>query len=107
MQEVPFVGPLPVGLYTIGGAYTHPKLGPITMDLIPDPSNVMYNRDDFRMHGFAAANPKGSSDGCIVQEEDVRVLISRSPDKRLQVVAVLPPADAAPVVPGPDPDPFV
>ena len=86
MQDVKGKGPLPVGTYTIGNAYTHPHLGPVTMDLIPDPANEMFGRDDFRIHGMAFNNPELSSEGCIVQQRTIREMIDASPDRRLQVL---------------------
>lgn len=90
MQNVKDTGPLPCGWYTIKESYTHPHLGPITMDLEPDPSNEMYGRDLFRCHGINAEHPETSSDGCVCEPHDTRVLISKAQqlgDDRLQVVA--------------------
>lgn len=90
MEMVPNVGPLPKGKYTIGPSYHHPKLGPCTMDLLPDPANNMYGREDFRIHGAASGdtfiNPGFSSEGCIVLPPGPRSTISASSDKILQVV---------------------
>lgn len=85
MQDVPKVGPLPVGLYTIAPSYTHPKLGKLTMNLIPDTRNEMFGRDMFRIHGDNPEND--ASHGCIVQGHPVREEVSDSRDRRLQVVA--------------------
>jgi len=85
MQDVHNVGPLPEGFYLISPAYDHPRLGPITMDLVPDTDNVMYGRDDFRIHGDNGAHD--ASEGCIVMDHGVRLRVSASPDRRLMVVA--------------------
>lgn len=87
--NVPNLGPLPVGLYTIGAAYHHPKLGPLTMNLTPDSTNVMFGRSVFRLHGAAAVNPELSSEGCIIQMHDVRLAVASNLDRefRLQVIA--------------------
>ncbi len=99
MQAVHDVGPLPCGEYTIGAGYTHPKLGPVTMNLTPDPSNEMFGRDVFRIHGD---NPEhDASEGCIVQGPSVRQRVNTSTDKRLRVVADLPVQDDAPARPEP------
>lgn len=86
MQNVPNVGPLPKGLYKIGPAYHHPKLGPVTMNLTPAPTNEMFGRADFRIHGASEDDPENSSEGCIIQIRMVRELIDASPDKDLEVV---------------------
>lgn len=82
------MGPLPIGLYKIGPAYTHPKLGPICMDLVPNRFNDMFGRSDFRIHGFAAGQPKTSSKGCICAERDTRVFISEhlAADNTIRVI---------------------
>ncbi len=76
MEAVVNIGPLPRGFYKIGIPYHHPELGPLTMDLIPQPGNEMHGRDDFRIHGFAFVHPELSSQGCICQTEPVRQFIA-------------------------------
>jgi hypothetical protein len=58
--NVPFHGPIPVGSYTIGGL-TSP--GGSRRNLIPDPSNQMFGRNAFQLHG--CPNPATCSEGCI------------------------------------------
>ena len=84
------VGPLPPGLYGIGPAYDSPKTGLLSMNLTPDPSNNMYGRSGFRLHGDSIEHPGNASDGCIVQSHDNRVLVNQSTDKLLQVVVAYP-----------------
>lgn len=86
-------GPLPRGKYRIGPAYHHPVLGPVTMNLTPDPTNDMCDRDDFRIHGFKADDPKTpineveySSEGCIIQLRPVREAIAAGADRDLEVI---------------------
>jgi len=86
MVNVPNIGPLPPGFYTIGPAHTEPRLGPVVMDLSPDPANVMYGRSLFRIHGASASDPEHSSEGCVVMPRPVRELIAEGSDKRLWVV---------------------
>lgn len=90
MQGVKFTGPLPSGVYTIKEPYLHPHLGPITMDLEPDPANEMHGRDSFRIHAekLPPAEPGFASEGCIVLNHAARVEISKavqSEDNQLQV----------------------
>lgn len=89
MQAVHDVGPIPEGDYTIGAPYTHPHLGPLTMNLTPDEGNEMEGRSAFRIHADATAHPGEASDGCIVQNIWTRTAVSESGDRRLRVVAEL------------------
>lgn len=74
MQNVHDVGPLPQGLYTLEAPITHPHLGPMAYHLQPDPSNEMYGRDGFYIHGPAQDPDKRGqeSKGCIIQVRPVR-----------------------------------
>jgi hypothetical protein len=85
-QDMHDLGPLPRGFYTIGPAYNSPKTGPMSMNLAPDASNVMFGRAGFRIHGDSIQEPGEASDGCIIQAEPIRNRINFSPDKRLQVL---------------------
>ena len=87
MQNVPDVGPLPVGTYSIGEPHDSPHTGPYTMDLTPDPDNTMFGRSEFRIHGAAFVNPDMSSDGCIIMPRVVREKIWSSNDRSLEVSA--------------------
>lgn len=87
MQDVKNIGPLPQGRYTIGPAYHHPRLGPVTMDLTPSPSNQMFDRADFRIHGASATDPEHSSEGCMIQIRIVRESVASGMDKDLEVIA--------------------
>lgn len=83
MQDVPRVGPIPRGVYTIGPAYKHPKLGPICMNLDPHPDNEMHGRDAFRMHGNNKIND--ASLGCIIMGPAIRKVVASSNDRQLTV----------------------
>lgn len=86
MQDVAGIGPLPRGLYTISKAYKHPHLGPVTMNLQPDPANQMFGRSLFRFHGASSSAPELSSHGCIIMPRTVRDVIAASADRTLLVV---------------------
>ncbi len=88
-QDQHGIGPLPCGFYTIGPAYHHPELGPLTMNLTPDPDNEMFGRADFRIHGSAEKEPLLSSEGCVILMRLIREAVDSDPDKRLQVVSGL------------------
>ena len=86
MQNVPKIGPLPCGYFTIGELQAHhPVLGVNVMPLIPDPDNEMFNRSDFYLHGDNEEMNHTASEGCIVAGPD-RLLVAHSSDKRLHVV---------------------
>lgn len=87
MQAVPDVGPLPQGMYTISEASTHPRLGALSMHLMPDPNDEMYGRSGIYIHGDNSRLNHSASLGCIVLPHDVRQMLSESPDKRLEVTA--------------------
>lgn len=86
------VGPLPPGKYKAGQSYDSPKTGPMTIPLTPDPSNQMYGRGGFKIHGWQIGtfpndpnNP--SSDGCVMQNRPQRNEIDSSPDKDWEVIS--------------------
>jgi hypothetical protein len=85
MQGISNIGPLPRGFYTIGPSYHHPELGPVVMNLTPDPANEMFGRSLFRIHGASAAHPELSSKGCIVLPREARDRIHLSYETRLGV----------------------
>ena len=86
-EAIANIGPIPVGFYTIGPAFTHPTTGSLTMRLIPQPGTDMHGRDGFLMHGDSAALNHTASHGCIVQRRDVRATVAASDDRTLEVVA--------------------
>ena len=88
-------GPLPVGLYTIEPPIHHPKCGKYTLGLTPDPSNTMYDRGEFKIHGDSIAAPGTASDGCIILNRIARTRIWESGVRCLRVVSTMgaPPND--------------
>lgn len=87
MQNVPDVGPIPQGSYTIGAPHDTETHGPFVMALTPAPSNKMFGRSGFLIHGDSIQSPGKASKGCIILERYVRELIPRSGDNQLEVVA--------------------
>ena len=84
MQNVPKVGPLPCGLYTLGKVVLESHLGPFAIPLIPDPSNEMFGRGEFFIHGDTV--PSGNaSEGCLILPRELREEIYAS-HEQLQVV---------------------
>jgi len=85
-QYTPDVGPLPVGLYTMGDAVEGTHLGPLAIPLHPDPNNDMRGRGGFYCHGDHIGAPGTASDGCIIMSHSTRLLLSASTDRQIQVV---------------------
>jgi hypothetical protein len=86
MQDVPDVGPIPRGMYTIGEPFDSPTHGPFVMTLTPDSSNEMFGRSGFLLHGDSTEHPGCASLGCMVQARPVREVVDASCVRRLQVV---------------------
>lgn len=89
-QNIKGHGPLPRGQYTVLQASTHPKLGPLAMELLPYSTNQMFLRGDFFIHGDNAELNHTASDGCIilprVVREQVAAAVARG-DNQLTVTA--------------------
>lgn len=85
-ENVPNVGPIPLGLYTVSLPYDDKEKGPITFRLTPAEETNTYNRSDFLIHGDSFAHPGMSSHGCIVAPHAVRQMIAASKDPLLKVV---------------------
>ncbi len=87
-QDQQNIGPIPTGGYTIGPVHTPPDhLGPMALPLYPDPTNQMYGRFGFFMHGDNQYANHSASDGCIIMGPDVRRQVASSDDKTLVVVS--------------------
>lgn len=79
------IGPIPKGKYKIGMPYSHPHLGPRTMNLDPEPGTDTHGRSLFRIHGDNARND--ASHGCVILGPTLRELVARSGDHELLVTA--------------------
>ena len=85
MQNVPKAGPLPQGKYKFGTPIPQSHLGPFAIPLLPDPSNQMFGRSDFFVHGDTT--PSGNaSEGCIILPRANRNEMASSPDNELEVI---------------------
>jgi hypothetical protein len=85
--NVPDVGPLPCGTYTICPAADNPHVGLFAMRLIPDPTNQMFGRAGFFIHGDNPQMNHTASDGCIILARPLRTDIANSGDDTLIVVS--------------------
>lgn len=84
-QSLADLGPIPSGVYTIGAPFTDPEKGPLVMRLVPDPSNEMFGRAGFLIHGDSIKNPGTASHGCIILDHNLRQAIAFGPDRILEV----------------------
>lgn len=85
MQDVPNVGPLPAGKYTIGEPSDTKTHGPYVLHLTPDAANEMFGRSGFLIHGDSVVHPGTASEGCIILPRKVREQIWASEDRALVV----------------------
>ena len=80
------VGPIPIGVYSIGPPHDTDTHGPHVMPLTPLPGTNTFGRDGFLIHGDSVARPGTASHGCIILDRGIRNLISGSGDPRIEVV---------------------
>lgn len=83
LENMPQVGPIPRGQYTIGQPRTSTHTGPVAMDLNPVGHNA-HGRSAFQIHGNNRSN--NASHGCIILPRHVRDTIGASTDRTLNVV---------------------
>ena len=86
MQQVECVGPIPKGQYTIEEPRDTEAHGPYAMPLTPAPTNEMFGRAGFLIHGDSIARPGSASEGCIILPKEARQAIWESDDHALWVV---------------------
>jgi hypothetical protein len=86
MQAAKGIGPIPAGLWHIGGSYDSHKTGPATILLVPDEKTETFGRSEFRIHGDSISAPGTASHGCIILPRFIRNKIIGSTDKLLTVV---------------------
>lgn len=87
MEREPFIGPLPVGIYEMKTPIPKSHLGPFAIPLEPNPTNEMYGRGHFYLHGDTT--PSGNaSEGCIIMPRAIREKMWASADHVVMVVAL-------------------
>lgn len=86
MQGVGDIGPIPRGNYTIGPPVNDSVTGRYTLPLDPFLNNLMYGRNEFKIHGDSISSPGQGSHGCIVMDPWVRARIWESSDRTLEVI---------------------
>jgi hypothetical protein len=81
------VGPLPRGSYTIGRPVPDGgHMGPFVLPLLPFPTNQMFGRSAFFIHGDTPARDHSASNGCVILDRQWRTMIAQSNDNTLTVV---------------------
>jgi hypothetical protein len=85
-QNVKGVGPIPRGNYIVTlkpiDTVSH---GPCVLVLTPAPSNEMFGRSAFLIHGDSKSAPGSASKGCIIVGRAARERIAASGDSLLRV----------------------
>jgi hypothetical protein len=88
MQNVPNVGPIPRGNWTITGPPADTRdHGPCVLRLEPTPETDTRGRSGFLIHGDSKAQPGTASHGCIILPRAVREQLWQSGDRDLEVLA--------------------
>jgi hypothetical protein len=86
-QSIAGKGPLPCGTYQIAKPIDqNPGVGAFALRLDPLPTNNMFGRSEFFIHGDSVTAPGNASEGCIVAPLQYREVIARSP---VQVIVVV------------------
>lgn len=91
MENVPDVGPIPQGDWTITGPPLNtPDHGPYVLRLSPASETETFGRSGFLMHGDSKEHPGCASHGCVILPRTVREQIWNSGDRDLEVVNEIP-----------------
>lgn len=85
-QDRKGLGPIPRGCYRTMPAIRHTRLGPVSIELVPQAGHPMFDRSGFYIHGDNRERNRSASTGCIILGRDARELISRSTGLKLFVV---------------------
>lgn len=93
IQNVPNVGPIPQGDWTIAGPPVDTAdHGPYVLRLNPADGTETFGRNGFLMHGDSKEHPGCASHGCIILPRTVREQVWNSGDRELEVRAEIPAA---------------
>ncbi|HXX71107.1 MAG TPA: tlde1 domain-containing protein [Candidatus Acidoferrum sp.] len=91
MQEVPNVGPIPQGEWTIFGPPVNTDdHGPYVLTLRPALATETFGRSGFLMHGDSIEAPGCASHGCVILPRPAREQVWNSGERDLKVVAEMP-----------------
>jgi hypothetical protein len=91
MQNVPDVGPIPQGEWTIAGPPANTAdHGPYVLKLNPTAGTETFGRSGFLMHGDSKEHPGLASHGCVILPRPAREQVWISGDRELEVLAEIP-----------------
>jgi hypothetical protein len=91
LQNVPKVGPIPRGDWTIVGPPADTAdHGPYVLKLNPADGSETFGRSGFLMHGDSKDHPGCASHGCVILPRTVREQVWNSGDRKLEVLAEIP-----------------
>lgn len=85
-QNVPGIGPIPQGEWSMIGCGDNPHTGPCSIVLSPNAGTNTYGRSAFLIHGDSLSNPGEASHGCIILPRIIREEIWASNDHTLNVI---------------------
>lgn len=95
-QNVPNVGPIPQGDWTIAGPPADTAdHGPYVLKLHPAAATETFGRSGFLVHGDSKEHPGCASHGCVILPRAVREQVWNSGDRELEVLAEIPLATPA------------
>jgi hypothetical protein len=87
-QDVPDVGPIPQGQWSIGEFFDDlGGKGPVVAHLIPAEGTETFRRSGFLIHGDNKAVNHTASHGCIILTRTIRQIVRASEDRTLEVTA--------------------
>src|ERR1700683_3337668 len=86
-QNLPDLGPIPVGWWEMGEAILHPQLGPLAIPLTPQPETETFGRSGFYIHcdEIGEVGKQLASHGCIILSHATRVTLNLGLYKLLEV----------------------
>lgn len=91
MENVPNIGPIPRGDWTISGPPVDTQdHGPYVLKLEPAAGTDTFGRSGFLMHGDSKEHPGCASHGCVILPRAAREEVWDSGDRDLEVVAEIP-----------------
>jgi len=91
LQNLPNVGPIPQGDWTIAGPPADTAdHGPYVLKLNPADDTETFGRSGFLMHGDSKEHPGCASHGCVILPRSVREQVWNSGDRDLEVLTDIP-----------------
>lgn len=79
-------GPIPRGLWRLGSAFKHARLGPVAIPIWPKEERTALGRSGFFIHGDNQRADGTASTGCIILNRAARDFVARSGIPDLEVI---------------------